>query len=253
MEFYRRVISSMLASKRVATGDSVLVVCGAEWDRANFLALGFDEVTISNVVDLSEEDTAPYRRARADAESLPFPDGSFDVVAVHGGLHHCYSPHRAMLEMHRVARKAVVVVESRDSLAMRLAVRAGLTDDYEIETTNRGGAGGGTIPNFVYRWTEAEVRKAVASFEPRHRPEVDFFYGLLLPDQRLAEARRDAARIAVRMLKPLAMVIQALFPRQGNRFGWIVWKDRPKLHSWAETRQAPVPGNSRKQQGLRAA
>ncbi len=40
----------------------------------------------------------------ADAEALPFRDASFDVVAVHDGLHHLDDPYRAIGEMARVAR-----------------------------------------------------------------------------------------------------------------------------------------------------
>jgi ubiquinone/menaquinone biosynthesis C-methylase UbiE len=61
-----------------------------------------------------------------DAERLTYGDGSFDVVIAHAGLHHCHSPHRALLEMYRVARKAAIAFESRDSRLIRTAVRLGL-------------------------------------------------------------------------------------------------------------------------------
>ncbi|HTX08262.1 MAG TPA: class I SAM-dependent methyltransferase [Solirubrobacteraceae bacterium] len=40
--------------------------------------------------------------ARADAESLPFPDGSFDLVLGHAVLHHLPDLERAFAEFHRV-------------------------------------------------------------------------------------------------------------------------------------------------------
>jgi ubiquinone/menaquinone biosynthesis C-methylase UbiE len=43
-----------------------------------------------------------------DAENLSYDDRAFDLVVVHAGLHPCYSPHRALLEMYRVARRCVV-------------------------------------------------------------------------------------------------------------------------------------------------
>jgi SAM-dependent methyltransferase len=44
------------------------------------------------------------RTARADAESLPFPDESFDLVLGHAVLHHLPNLRRAFSEFHRVLR-----------------------------------------------------------------------------------------------------------------------------------------------------
>jgi SAM-dependent methyltransferase len=44
------------------------------------------------------------RAARADAESLPFPDESFDLVLGHAVLHHLPNLRRAFAEFHRVLR-----------------------------------------------------------------------------------------------------------------------------------------------------
>ena len=45
------------------------------------------------------------------AESLPFPDGSFDLVTFENSLHHVADIRRALAEALRVARRAVVVVD----------------------------------------------------------------------------------------------------------------------------------------------
>src|SRR5437763_12706230 len=44
------------------------------------------------------------RAARADAESLPFADGSFDLVLGHAVLHHLPDLERAFSEIHRVLK-----------------------------------------------------------------------------------------------------------------------------------------------------
>src|SRR6201996_7742084 len=44
------------------------------------------------------------RAARAEAESLPFADGSFDLVLGHAVLHHLPNLRRAFAEFHRVLR-----------------------------------------------------------------------------------------------------------------------------------------------------
>jgi SAM-dependent methyltransferase len=46
----------------------------------------------------------PVRAARADAESLPFADASFDLVLGHAVLHHLPNLRRAFAEFHRVLR-----------------------------------------------------------------------------------------------------------------------------------------------------
>ena len=48
---------------------------------------------------------APYRWELADAEALPYEDDAFDWAVISAGLHHCRSPHAALLELYRVARR----------------------------------------------------------------------------------------------------------------------------------------------------
>ncbi|WP_422281189.1 methyltransferase domain-containing protein [Bradyrhizobium sp.] len=81
---------------------------------------------------------------------MSYDDESFDAVIVDAGLHHCHSPHRALLEMYRVARKCAVAFEARDSLLMRAAIRAGLTEEFERSaiSADRMRAGESPIPEF---------------------------------------------------------------------------------------------------------
>jgi SAM-dependent methyltransferase len=66
-----------------------------------------------------------------DAEQLAFADHSFDVVAVHDGLHHLANPERAIGEMARVARHGVLILEPARAALTRLAVWVGLAVDLE--------------------------------------------------------------------------------------------------------------------------
>lgn len=72
----------------------------------------------------------------ADAERLPFKDRSFDIAAVHDGLHHLENPERAIAEMARVAREAVLIMDPAEAALTRLAVHAGMAEDVE-EAGNR--------------------------------------------------------------------------------------------------------------------
>jgi ubiquinone/menaquinone biosynthesis C-methylase UbiE len=67
----------------------------------------------------------------ADAEALPFRDASFDIVAVHDGLHHLEDPGRAIREMARVARHGVLILEPARAAITRLAVWLCLAEEVE--------------------------------------------------------------------------------------------------------------------------
>jgi SAM-dependent methyltransferase len=63
------------------------------------------------------------RTARADAEALPFPDSSFDLVLGHAVLHHLPDLDRAFSEFHRVLRPGgrIVFAGEPSRLGDRLA------------------------------------------------------------------------------------------------------------------------------------
>lgn len=67
----------------------------------------------------------------ADAAMLPFANRSFDVVAVHDGLHHVAQPERAIAEMARVARASVLILDPARAALTRLAVALGIAVDVE--------------------------------------------------------------------------------------------------------------------------
>jgi ubiquinone/menaquinone biosynthesis C-methylase UbiE len=49
-----------------------------------------------------------------DAQALPFPDNSFDLVCAFGVMHHVPNPDKAAREMVRVARRAVLISDHND-------------------------------------------------------------------------------------------------------------------------------------------
>src|SRR4051794_30329280 len=91
--FYIRVMERLVAAGTVCLADSVLIVCGGSLDENVLSSVGFQDLTITNL----DSDVATQQ----DAEALTYEDASFDIVIVHAGLHHCHSPHRALLEMYR--------------------------------------------------------------------------------------------------------------------------------------------------------
>jgi ubiquinone/menaquinone biosynthesis C-methylase UbiE len=236
--FYQSTLARLLEDGVMTRELSVLVVAGGQADRQAFLDAGFANVTISNIDD-SGDAYAPYGWSHEDAESLHFADGTFDFVVVSAGLHHCASPHKALLEMYRVARVGLLAIESRDSLLMRVAVRAGAAGEYELEAVVANDfAGGGVrntpVPNYVYRWTEREVEKTVASYAPHARHGFRYFREFELPESLLAMRRNRLAALAVRATKPVVATITRVFPSQANLFAFVVLKPQlpGDLYPW---------------------
>jgi ubiquinone/menaquinone biosynthesis C-methylase UbiE len=229
--FYRRVLLRLLGAGVVAPDMSVLVTCGGSADRDALAATGFTNVTITNVDSAGDDGAlAPFAWERQDAEALGYPDGSFDLGIVSAGLHHCRSPHRALLELYRVARVAVVALESRDSALMRLAVRLGAVDEYELGAVAShgllaGGVENTSTPNYVYRWTEREVEKTVASFAPHARHRIHFFRQFELPEVLVTTARGPRGTL-LRLARPVVSGVTRVLPRQANLFGFAIEKPR---------------------------
>lgn len=240
MSFYVATLKRLIKAGKLDPALPTLVVAGGPYDRECMLAAGFENVTISNLdVRMKGGEFAPYAWSFQDAENLDFPDGGFDQVIEHAGLHHCHSPHGALLEMYRVARRSVLVFENRDSFLMRVAARFGLTQYYEIEAVadndcEFGGVRNSAVPNYVYRWTEREVSKTIASNAPQGPVKISFFYQLRLPTERLAMYRSPIRRLAATVLTVPAALLFKLFPKQANEFAFFIEKDAADQWPWID-------------------
>nr|WP_281500806.1 class I SAM-dependent methyltransferase [Kordiimonas marina] len=232
------VFGRLLKEGRIDRSDSLLVVCGGELDYRELKALGFTNVTLSSLdTSFADRVEAPYRWAREDAENLSFDDGEFDVVAVHEGLHHCRSPHRSLLEMYRVARKGIVIMESRDSALIRAGCAIGYVADYELEAVadnglRYGGVSYSSIPNFVYRWTERDLVKTMNTAHPEWVHDIKYFYNTTLPTGRIKMARNPLKKLLYMVAMPAIYCFLKLFPKQANRFGFWVRKEGLALQPW---------------------
>ena len=138
-----------------ARGLKVLEIgCGLGTDGAQFAEAGADYTG----VDLTEAAVELARKRfelfglaghfqTADAESLDFDDGSFDLVYSHGVLHHTPETGKAIRDIHRVLRpggKAVVMLYHRGSYNYRVNIsvfrRAGahlLKSDIGVKLVNK--------------------------------------------------------------------------------------------------------------------
>jgi SAM-dependent methyltransferase len=251
--FYGRTLRDLVNSGVLDEKMSILVGAGGVADRNVFVEHGFRDVTITNVDEtMTSEDCEPYRWERQDVEALTYPDEAFDWAVVSAGLHHCRSPHRGLLELYRVARRGVLAIESRDSALMRAAIRVGVIDEYELEAVaanafRSGGVRNTPVPNYVYRWTEREVQKTIASHAPHARHTLLWFHELELPLSLFdvcAGRRRRGIAWALQALEPSARALVRLFPSQANLFGFAILKPRVPgdLQPWLrDTDDGPAP------------
>src|ERR1051326_4351449 len=138
-------------------GKSILSICGGDGVEADFFARAGAHVTMTDLSSIAVEAARlrnpALRCMRMDAESLAFPDGSFDWVIVRDGLHHLARPMKGLFEMERVCREGFAVLEGQDSLLVRFLVRLGLGE-------NSDPAGG-----YVYRFTRRELHKTFAAVQ----------------------------------------------------------------------------------------
>jgi hypothetical protein len=214
--------------------DSLLIVGASDNDLAIARLLGFKNITCSNL-------NSPELMS-LDAENMALPDGSYDVVFIHAVLHHCQSPHKAALEATRVSRKAFIFLQGNDSFLMRLAIRFGFHNPYEVGAVSAnnyklGGLRNTPIPNYVYRWSNRVLQQTVYCGFP-HRDVLvrskQFFDFYLTPDEfkvrgelplRVLRAALGA-NAAIATLRFSQRILNAIpgLRSQGNHFAGIVSK-----------------------------
>lgn len=248
MNFYHKTLKTIVNRKIVSLEDRILVVAGGLKDKDAFFNSGFKNVTITNLdYHGGVKDYEPFIWQKEDAENLSFEDEEFDWVFVHAGLHHCASPHLGLCEMLRVSKKGIGVFESRDSLFNSLANKLKLAPSYELEPValsqgKYGGLRNSHIPNFVYKWTENEVRKTVNSYLPQYNHRFHFFYGLLVPTKRLAMSKNVLKKAAAYLGEILLPLFTFIFKKQGNLFAFVVEKN-VSLQPWLKLENDKISYN----------
>lgn len=236
LRFYHKVLQKRIKNKNA----SILICGGGQSDKLVFEKLGFNNVTISNFdTRMSKESYLPYFWKFENMEALSFEDNTFDYTVVHAAIHHCALPHKAITEMYRVAIEGILVFESRDSLIMRFLQLFGMAQTFEHAAVyNNNGSFGGVnnseIPNYVYRWTEREVKKTIHTYAPYCEHEIYFDYGLDAPRASQLE-KRSFQKMMISFLKPILYIFSKIFKKQQNLFAFFVIKpdiSKTKLLPW---------------------
>ena len=234
--FYQKVVKKEIKNLSA----SILVCGGGDLDKQVFQELGFLDVTISNLdTRVHEKDFLPYKWSFQNAEHLKLENDSFDYVVIHAAVHHASKPHQVVLEMYRVARKGVLIFESRDSLLMKFLELIEVTQTYEhaavhFNNGDYGGQNNSDIPNYVYRWTEREIEKLIQSYAPFYKHTFKYNYGSAFPCTPELEDKGYFKKNILQLLKPFYWIFTKIFKKQQNMFSIHVKKqsDFQNIFPW---------------------
>jgi ubiquinone/menaquinone biosynthesis C-methylase UbiE len=215
-EFYQNQILKFLYK------DKSILVLGASSDEASlFHELQFKRVTLSNIdlAQLKGAEKYKSKKIKLDFRSLfKIKNNSYDYVVVHASIHHTSRPHNILLEMYRIAKHGILIVESNDSFVMRLSVKLNFSEDFEKSALNEntyvGGVDGSNIPNYVYRWTEREIKKLFYSYQPDKKINIIFNYQNNIFNENLSN--NSIKKIIITFSYLFLKMIFFLFPKQQN-------------------------------------
>ena len=150
-ELYLGILKRLIKEHVLASSTHILVVCGGVIDRDTLMRAGLTKCVISNLDSRqSASEFLPLEWSSQDAEALSYPDDEFDFCLVHEGLHHCRSPHTAIREMFRVAKRGILIIEPAENLFTTLCVRFGIGQEYEHAAVYGNDCRFGGVPKYVY-------------------------------------------------------------------------------------------------------
>jgi ubiquinone/menaquinone biosynthesis C-methylase UbiE len=239
-----RILQRVLSKTHVDAKDSVLVIGGGNIDIVLLETVGLTNYTLTNLTNsaLARTDRRDSGSSLLNVEDLSLADDSFDVVFAHDVLHHCYTPHKAVREMMRVAKRCVIFFDPNDSAFMRALVRLNFSFQYETGVVaaldySGGGVMGSAIPNYTYRWTPRELQKTANCAMPARMIEsIGYPYWDFLVNEEGLKLRRET-RIGIitsligaanflRLLRWAQSFLNLWGPlrRQGNKFCGVIVK-----------------------------
>ena len=162
-----------------------------------------------------------------DARNLKFSANSFDFVITNATLHHIDLPHKAVTELYRVASKGVLIIESNDSIIMRLACKLNLAEEFELSSVknNSGGLLDKGIPNYVFRWSEREILKLLNSYNPEKIHSIKFSYANDLTN---IKSKRKIFDVTLRIIIFFAKIFFLIFKKQQNCLSIFINKSLSK-------------------------
>lgn len=230
--FYKKIINQIITDKN----SKILVVGATHYDSDIFKKNNYLNVTISNLE--SEANYSPHMHSKQDLRNLKLDDNSFDYVVANACIHHTSTPHQAILEMYRVSRKGIIVIEGNDSFFIKLSNLLNISQEYELSAVtnkdgsyDKGGVDNSSIPNFVYRWTKREVYKLISSYEPQYKHSIYYFYESDFEGYKNVR-KLGYQRFVLFILEIIAKIYFKIFKTEKNLFCFFINKEKKKLQNW---------------------
>lgn len=259
---FGKVLQKCVQSMGLDLMSDVLVVGGSAEDGRTLHRIGFTRITLSNLLDprpteQADLNDAGMRSVRVDAETIELADNSYDLVLAHEVLHHCRSPHKALLEMLRVSRKYVILLEPNNSFAMQMLLRLRFSFPYELPAViasgfQTGGVRDSCIPNYIYRWNAMDVYQTTASYlaESEFDLYTQGYWDFNVDEAELRRRSETRIGIVTTILSPRVFLaslhsFQAVvnhipwLGRQGNKFFCCIRK-RSELKPWLVRRSDEI-------------
>lgn len=155
------MINQIFPLLKILNPEKLLTVGDGRGREAHFLSkISNAKITASDIDDtklsIAFKNEFIQNFTQADAESLPFEDGAFDVVFAKESLHHLPRPTLGIYEMLRVGGKATIFIEPYDAQHSP-AVPYPTMREYDNFFEN--------TENYLYRFSFREVWKLCASIQ----------------------------------------------------------------------------------------
>ena len=198
---------------------SILIFCGGVGGEAYyFINKGYIDVTNSDYIDnvhIHGEQifNSSFKTLQFDAMNSGIPDSSYDYTIVQDGLHHLSCPVQGMVEMLRISKKGVIVIEPHTGIIGDL-----FGTDWEIVSG---------VYNWVFRWNKNIFSQSVKSYLLKSEYKIIvkriFDHNLLL--LKLINKLPKSSQLLVAQL-----IYSMLYPFNflGNMFIGIIVKNNPK-------------------------
>ena len=177
-EFYENQIKKFIKENK-----KILILGASSKEADLFYKLKYKKVTLSNInlQQLNNLNKNKFLIKKIDFNNLyKIKSNSYDYVIVHASIHHTNKPHSVIIEMYRIARNGILIIEANDSWIMRTSVKLGFSEEFEKSALNEkdfvGGVNATDTPNYIFRWTEREIYKLFSSFEPQKELKIIFDY-----------------------------------------------------------------------------
>ena len=221
--------------KFIPKDKKILVASPNEFEIEMYLELGYLNITFGEF-DISQLEIFKNKYSsnkrlnfkRVDLLNIDFNDLEFDYSITQATLHHLSKPHQGLLELFRVSRFGTLIIEGNDNFIMKLASNYNFSEEFEHSSVKNGKGGlmETGVPNYIYRWSENEVKKVICSFEPSKKHNLIFKYGLDVFNRALE--KNKTKKIVKSFLSFFLKIIFFINKKTGNLFLIFIDKKNSK-------------------------